>query len=122
MGILQPHYVRDYRRLLRTMLRRNQEYDTVMSDMVGGQYEIVGACREAFLPSIGLKSSDYLIDVGCGSVRLSLRSRDMLSLHYLGTDVVPELIEYAIAKCVRPDLQFHVVEISQSRSETARPT
>jgi ubiquinone/menaquinone biosynthesis C-methylase UbiE len=70
----------------------------------------MGAYERAFLFLIGLKSSDYLIDVGCGSGRLSFALRDIPSLRYLGTDVVPELIEYAAAKCARRDWQFHVVE------------
>lgn len=81
-----------------------------MSSVVGGDYEIVGACEKAFLLGIGLTSSDYLIDVGCGSGRLSSALRNMRSLRYLGTDVVPDLIEYAVEKCARPDWQFRVVE------------
>jgi ubiquinone/menaquinone biosynthesis C-methylase UbiE len=111
MSFLQPHYVKDYRRLLRKMLHRDRNYDAVMSNIVGGgDYEFMGTRQRDFLLSIGLESSDYLIDVGCGSGRLSFALRDMPSLRYLGTDLLPELIEYAVAKCERRDWQFHVVE------------
>jgi ubiquinone/menaquinone biosynthesis C-methylase UbiE len=110
MNFFQPHYVRDYRRFVRKELRRHQGRDAGMQSAVGGSYETIGAREGAFLVSIGLQSDNYLIDVGCGSGRLSSALRDMPSLRYLGTDVVPDLIEYAVAKCARPDWQFCVVE------------
>jgi ubiquinone/menaquinone biosynthesis C-methylase UbiE len=91
------------------MLRR-QEHDVVMKMAVGGAYEIIGAKEKEFLLSIGLKPNDYVVDVGCGSGRLSTALRDTPSLRYLGTDVVPDLIEYAVTKCARPDWKFRVVQ------------
>jgi SAM-dependent methyltransferase len=109
LTVFQPHYVRDYRRMVRTMLR-TQDRNRAMQDAVGGDYEAVGAAERKFLLSIGLRADDYLIDIGCGSGRLASALRDIASLRYLGTDVVPDLIDYAVAKCARPDWRFCVVD------------
>jgi ubiquinone/menaquinone biosynthesis C-methylase UbiE len=81
-----------------------------MEAFVGGAFDEMGNKEFLLLLSIGLNGRDYLIDVGCGSGRLAWALRDLPSLSYLGTDVVPELLEYAAEKCGRPDWRFTVVE------------
>jgi len=58
----------------------------------------------------GLKATDYLIDVGCGSGRLSHVLASNHIGRYLGTDVVPDLVEYARRTAQRPDWRFEVVK------------
>jgi ubiquinone/menaquinone biosynthesis C-methylase UbiE len=94
---------------MRKMLRR-QGHEEVMQNFVGGAYEEMGAKERSVLISIGLGGRDYLIDVGCGSGRLAWTLRNLPSLSYLGTDVIPELIKYADERCRRPDWRFTVVE------------
>jgi 2-polyprenyl-3-methyl-5-hydroxy-6-metoxy-1,4-benzoquinol methylase len=51
----------------------------------------------------GLRDSMSFVDVGCGSGRLAYALRDM-KISYLGTDVVPELVAYAVRLCDQPRL------------------
>jgi ubiquinone/menaquinone biosynthesis C-methylase UbiE len=76
----------------------------------GGPYIEVGTrCRE-LLESLGLQDTHYVIDIGAGSGRLANALRDLPKLRYLGTDVVPELLEFARKKCRREDWSFKQVD------------
>jgi ubiquinone/menaquinone biosynthesis C-methylase UbiE len=104
-----PHYVRDYRQLVNDLVRAH-DLDTAMSLAVGGDYDAVGASELALLKDCGLQDNSHVIDVGCGSGRLASALRHMPTISYLGTDVVPELLAYAEARCNRPDWCFASVE------------
>jgi ubiquinone/menaquinone biosynthesis C-methylase UbiE len=104
----EPHFVRDYIQLVRT-LRKQHDLDTAMSLAVGGHYEGIGQFQLAVLNEAGLRDGDFLIDVGCGSGRTAYALRDR-NIRYLGIDVVPDLIDYARQKVVRPDWKFAVVK------------
>lgn len=106
--MFQPHYVRDYRRMARTLVRRHG-HDTAMTLAVGGGYEEVGAAELAFLRSIKFNETGYLIDIGCGSGRLAYQLRQS-AIRYLGTDVVPALLDYAKERCNRPDWEFVAID------------
>ncbi|MCB2106459.1 MAG: class I SAM-dependent methyltransferase [Rhodobacteraceae bacterium] len=106
----KPHFVRDYRRKVRNLIDRTADLDTAMSRAVGGNYEAVGRLERDLLLTLGLKTPDYVIDVGAGSGRLASAISDMIGVRYLGTDVVPELLAYARTKCGRTDWRFEVVE------------
>ena len=58
---------------------------------------------------MGLQGTHYVIDIGAGSGRLANALRDLPKLRYLGTDVVPELLEFARKKCGREDWSFRQV-------------
>lgn len=105
----KPHYVRDYRRMVRNFLKLHS-IDDAMARAVGGDYENVGSYQVALLRRHGLRDTDYLIDVGCGSGRTAYALRGVSMLRYFGIDVVPELIAYAEQKVARPDWRFGVVE------------
>lgn len=78
---------------------------------VGGDYEIMGEALRVRLVRFGLQPNDYLIDVGCGSGRLAAaiaRSEAGATIRYLGIDVVPEMLEFAAAKCGQPHWRFEV--------------
>jgi ubiquinone/menaquinone biosynthesis C-methylase UbiE len=88
---------------------RANPYDEAMGVAVGGTPEVIGMLELALLRYAGLKSSDYLIDVGCGSGRLTLPLSRTHKGRYLGTDLVPELLQYNKTKSLREDWRFEEV-------------
>jgi ubiquinone/menaquinone biosynthesis C-methylase UbiE len=107
--LFQPHYVRDYRRMVRVLMR-NHPVEDAMARAVGGDYEIVGRHQVDLFRAHGLRDCDYLVDVGCGSGRTAYALRTIAALGYHGIDVVPELLAYAEQKVARPDWKFSLVE------------
>ncbi len=99
-------YTESYRDVVKRLLRDHSTPEA-MSLAVGGQFEQFGVLMRQILLDAGLKPEHYLIDVGCGSGRLAHR---LHVARYLGTDVVPEFIDYARAICHRPDWRFEIVE------------
>jgi 2-polyprenyl-3-methyl-5-hydroxy-6-metoxy-1,4-benzoquinol methylase len=97
------HFVKDYEAFV-DMLLANFPRDEAMSHAVGGAYEETGRKERAILEYAGLKPGMALVDVGCGSGRLSSVLGDM-PLNYLGTDVVQKLLDYAKSKAP-PDFRF----------------
>jgi SAM-dependent methyltransferase len=107
----QPHFVRDYRRFVRELLKHSSDREAAMAKAVGGDdYYAVGAAERDVLTTLGLKRGDYLIDVGCGSGRLATALRSGPAIRYLGTDVVPELVAFARERCADQCWRFEVVE------------
>ena len=77
---------------------------------VGGNFDATGALERDLLIHYGLKKTDYLIDVGCGSGRLAKPLSEYLVGRYLGIDVVPDLVDYARALVARRDWRFEVTD------------
>ena len=101
-----PDYAAGYRHLVRNLIR-STEAEEAMSLAVGGHYDSFGYLMRQILFDAGLRRSDYLIDVGCGSGRLA----HVLSVErYLGTDIVPELLAHARARCPNPNWRFELVD------------
>ncbi len=74
--------------------------DEAASEAVGFNYEALGRIEADLLRAVGLRADSRLIDVGCGAGRLAWALRDELTGgSYLGTDVSPELLAYARARC-----------------------
>jgi SAM-dependent methyltransferase len=89
-----------------TLLRAHPE-DEAMALAVGGDYERIGVLEHAVLrESGGLTPEASVIDVGCGSGRLAVQLARHPGLSYLGTDIVPTLLEYARKRAARPDFRF----------------
>lgn len=103
-----PHYVRDYRRHVKSLLATKGE-SSAMELAVGGEFHSFGIALKDFVVQCGLKDSMTLIDVGCGSGRMAYALRRM-NINYAGFDVVPELIDYAEKICERPDWKFRIVK------------
>ncbi|MGC9948494.1 MAG: methyltransferase domain-containing protein [Bryobacteraceae bacterium] len=96
-------YASSYRRHVGNLVRSSDE---AMSLAVGGNYDSFGFLMREILVGAGLRDSDYLIDVGCGSGRLA----HVLTIErYLGTDIVPELLAHARARCPNPAWRFELV-------------
>jgi len=88
------------------MLSNGRSFDEVAELAVGGEFEGVGRLEHELLLQWGLKEDSYVIDVGCGSGRLTHQLSSYPSLKYLGIELVPELLEYARNLAKRPDWRF----------------
>lgn len=80
--------------------------DAALEAAVGGDFITVGKLEAALLRSLGLREEHFLVDVGCGSGRLALQLSALAKLRYLGTDVVPELLDHAEKITRRRDWSF----------------
>ena len=98
-----------HRRLLR-QLRNSHSNDEAVKLAVGGEFEAIGRLLCEALVFHGLKPTDYLIDVGCGSGRLAKPLAEYLTGKYLGIDVVPGLVAYARTIVPRADWRFEVAD------------
>ena len=73
------------------------------------RYEEIGAIERAILEKYGLEDGQYVIDVGCGSGRLTRCLTDFAQLKYLGIDIVPDLVKLC-RETFRDDWQFEVAD------------
>lgn len=66
---------------------------------VGGLWEEIGSFQLQLLKSYGLKSEDYLLDIGCGSLRGGVKFIDFLKdNHYYGVEKESWLLKKGIEK------------------------
>ncbi len=100
-------FVRSYNSLV-SALRRSRDNRSAMERAVGGNFDAIGFLERELLIQYGLQPDHYLIDVGCGSGRLAKALSSHLTGRYLGTDVVPDLIDHARRITNRPDWRFEV--------------
>jgi SAM-dependent methyltransferase len=94
-----------------TRLRRAAPAATdaeVMQRAIGGEFEAFGLMEKDLLVQYGLRPDGHVVDIGCGSGRLAWPLSSYLTGTYVGTDVVPELLEYARSLVHRPDWRFEV--------------
>src|SRR5438477_12474444 len=77
---------------------------------VGGEFEAVGKLECYLLRSLELTTGHLVVHVGCGSGRLAQQLTPDTDIHYIGTDLVPRLIESARTATMRDDWEFSVVE------------
>lgn len=103
------HFVEDYQALVRGLIAR-YPLPEAMSRAVGGSYDALGEVEKQLLIGYGLRSSDTVLDIGCGSGRLAKALMSYLrDGRFLGTDVVAELLDYARQGCP-PSWEFVQVE------------
>jgi SAM-dependent methyltransferase len=98
-----------YRQFVK-LLERTHEHDKAMQVAIGGEFDAIGVIEREILIAHGLRPADFVVDVGCGSGRLSKPLSLYLKGPYLGIDVVPELVAHAEALTGRPDWRFAVVD------------
>jgi SAM-dependent methyltransferase len=98
----------DFRRSVADLVRKHGR-EKAMALAVGGDDGIVGPLELVILDAFGLRDGDYLVDVGCGSGRLTRSAAKLPKLRYLGTDVSRPLIDHARATCGRADFNFALV-------------
>jgi SAM-dependent methyltransferase len=82
------------------------ERDEALRRAVGGSFIASGKLQHALLLQMGLRPDSRVVDVGCGCGRLAVHLSTMPGVRYLGTDVVPELLERARTLSARPDWRF----------------
>lgn len=85
-------------------------YDEAMESAIGGGFGHFGAVELGVLQHYGLPEDGHLVDVGCGSGRLTQPLSAWLKGTYLGIDLVPDLIEHARKLAARPDWRFEVID------------
>ena len=92
------------------VLRQSYSPAEAAKKAVGGEFDAIGVLLREALVYHGLRKTDYLIDVGCGSGRLAKPLSTYLEGSYLGIDVVPELVTFARKLVARPDWRFEVAK------------
>lgn len=102
------HFVEDYRRHIQNLISLHPK-EKAMSLAVGGNFDSIGQLLYEFLRQSGLVNGMNLVDIGCGSGRLARPLAKQMTIEYLGTDVVPELLNYAKANAPE-HYQFELVE------------
>jgi SAM-dependent methyltransferase len=75
---------------------------------VGGDFNTMGILELQILKLFGLRPESSVVDVGCGSGRLAVQLARWLTGDYLGTDIMPELLDHARGLCNRADWKFRV--------------
>ena len=98
-----------YRRWV-TQAKSGRSKADAMKVAIGAQFDAYGLIEVDMLRFFGLRDHDAVIDVGCGSGRTAIPLSKTHQGTYLGTDVVPELVDFARASCSRPDWRFEVVD------------
>ncbi|HEU5081049.1 MAG TPA: class I SAM-dependent methyltransferase [Opitutaceae bacterium] len=87
-------------------LKAQMDTKAAFEAAVGGDFLTVGKIELAVLKKFGLTDHSDVVDVGCGSGRLALQLAPFAAVSYVGTDVVPELLEYARELVKRSDWRF----------------
>lgn len=101
-----------YRKWIRQPKSRRPSAEE-MKRAIGGQFEPYGQIEVDMLRFFGLADHATLIDVGCGCGRLAIPLSKTHQGAYLGTDVVPDFVEFARETCKRPDWRFEAVDSLQ---------
>lgn len=99
-----------YRRHFQSLASTQREEKNAAALAVGGDFERIGKIEFEILRKFGLESHHSVVDVGCGSGRLASCLAETHEGPYLGTDVVPELLEHAHTLVKREDWRFEIVE------------
>ncbi len=103
----------DYKQTYATHVQKLKEqlgHDQGMKHAIGGEFDAFGILERELLIKHGLRPESYLIDVGCGSGRLTKPLVPYLTGAYLGTDVVPDLLTYARNLAQRKDWRFELID------------
>jgi len=98
-----------YRRLFRKFCRDIGVAGSVFK-IVGGKSKELGEISVDILKACGLQDNHFLVDVGCGYGRLAEVLKPDHKGKYLGTDVVPELLNHANSNIGDENWLFQLVE------------
>ncbi len=97
-----------YRSYVEQQLGSGADEDTALRQAIGGEFDAMGSIQCDLLIANGLAPDGFVIDIGCGSGRLARPLAAYLDERgsYLGTDVVPDLLDYARRLVNRDHWQF----------------
>ena len=94
----QFHFIEDYERHVAALLEQHP-VDEAMSLAVGGLYDVLGRIELGILQYVGVRSGMTVLDMGCGSGRLSaVLGTSGVEVDYVGIDIVQSLLDYAKTK------------------------
>lgn len=102
-------HIQNYSNMVKRFLKSLSKHDA-MAAAVGGNYDRVGAKELLLLEMYGLKPDSFVVDIGCGSGRLTKRLRAFRDIRYHGTDIVKDLLNYAKETAGRKDFKFSLVD------------
>ena len=105
-----PHYLREYRAMLKHLRKKYGDENTAREKAVGMNYDEQGRKQASLVLEYAPQNPFSLLDIGCGSGRAATALRDVQRLSYTGVDILPELLEYAQEKANRPDWKFLAIE------------
>jgi ubiquinone/menaquinone biosynthesis C-methylase UbiE len=97
-------YLDQYRHLWKKI----QGEESSHAQAVGGDFDTVGLLEFNLLKQAGLQPDHRVVDVGCGSGRLASKLANYLTPQggYVGTDILPNLLDHARSLCRRPEWEF----------------
>ena len=87
-------------------LKSRVSHEEAMAIGVGGEFDAMGRMLVELARFCGLRPTDYLIDIGCGSGRLAKPLSQYLKGPYLGIDVVSDFLAHARSITNRSDWRF----------------
>ena len=87
-------------------LEKGVDHHEAMTEGVGGDFESMGRMLFELLLVCGLKKEFSVVDVGCGSGRLTAPLSSFLQGRYLGIDVVPDFLSHARQITDRSEFRF----------------
>ena len=90
-------FIEEYEHLVHEMIA-TMPLDEAMAAAVGGSYSEIGCIERDLLMWAGLCDGMSVIDLGCGSGRLSHVLAQSVNVQYLGIDIVQSLLDYAQSK------------------------
>jgi len=86
------------------------EFGSGLENAIGGNFDSLGQVMSDLLIHNGLQPDDYLIDVGCGSGRLTKFVDSYLNHgRYLGIDIIPRLLKHASSQTNNVNFEFKSV-------------
>lgn len=98
-----------YRRHVAQLVENRGDRAAAMREAIGHEFEAYGLMERDLVIASGLPRNGLLVDVGCGSGRLAGPLSSCHDGGYLGTDIVPDLLDYARDLVERPDWRFELV-------------
>jgi SAM-dependent methyltransferase len=96
----------DFKRQYDHLWKSIQGDENAHAKAVGGDFATVGYLEFQILRMAGLQKKSFVVDVGCGSGRLASQLARWLEGPYVGTDIVPNLLDHARDLCGRSDWLF----------------
>lgn len=100
------HFVEDYEKYVAQLIR-DYPIDEAMTHAVGGNYDHFGRVEAGLLRGLGLKDGMRVVDLGCGSGRLSTALHASMKISYFGTDIVQSLLDYAKTRAPGYEFALH---------------